>query len=201
MINHVKLSQKEMNMHRCEYCGENTLVGEKFGSLKVIKKLEKKTGNHQGSLWECKCDCGNIKNVYTGALTSGNTKSCGCLVFKLRPYKYRKGYKYDIRKIIKRNSETEGTCWIWKKCRNADGYGIISYKGKRKGAHRVSYEVFKKEITEKIQVLHTCDNPSCVNPDHLWTGTQSDNMQDMHDKKRHSKRKKSEWGKPKKEIK
>ena len=56
---------------------KNYLVGKRFGRLTVIENTNK--SNNQGIIWKCKCDCGNIKEVPTGALTSKHTQSCGCL--------------------------------------------------------------------------------------------------------------------------
>jgi len=70
------------------------------------------------------------------------------------------------------------TCWEWIGQKNSDGYGIIYVKGLGMGAHRFSYRL-NREIPENLYVLHSCDNPSCVNPKHLFVGTQQDNMQDM----------------------
>ena len=75
-------------------------------------------------------------------------------------------------------------CWEWLMYR--DRYGIVRYKGELHKAHRLMYELTKGEIPEGMQVCHTCDNPSCVNPDHLWIGTQADNVRDMCDKGRNS---------------
>ena len=69
-------------------------------------------------------------------------------------------------------------CWIWDGCLNPDGYGNVIYKGKIQRAHRVMYELIKGKIPAGIFVLHKCDQPSCVNPDHLFLGTQKDNMAD-----------------------
>ena len=54
------------------------LIGQRFGKLTVIEKTDKRSLNRQ-IFWKCKCDCGNIKEVITGSLTSGHTQSCGCL--------------------------------------------------------------------------------------------------------------------------
>jgi len=73
--------------------------------------------------------------------------------------------------------------WIWI---GADGgrYGQIKVLGKVEQAHRVSYELFIGEIPEGHGVLHRCDICLCVNPEHLFSGTQMDNMHDMIDKGR-----------------
>lgn len=81
-------------------------------------------------------------------------------------------------------------CWEWQKDIDRKGYGQIhSYRENKRVtlfAHRVSYELHKGTIPEKFLICHSCDNRKCVNPDHLWIGTQSDNMQDMIKKGRYN---------------
>jgi len=74
---------------------------------------------------------------------------------------------------------TETGCVVWTGAKTDKGYGLIEVKGKTRRAHRVAYETFKGEIPAGLLILHRCDNPSCVNPEHLRTGTQVDNMQEM----------------------
>lgn len=77
---------------------------------------------------------------------------------------------------------TESGCWIWKCGTNKDGYGFFYIGKKQYLAHRVSYCAHKGVINNWLFVCHNCpsgDNPSCVNPDHLWLGTHQDNMDDM----------------------
>ena len=75
-------------------------------------------------------------------------------------------------------------CWEWKLYKNPLGYGVVSF-GKRgqpkriTGAHRLSWIVYRGSIPDGLCVLHKCDNPSCINPDHLFLGTNADNMRDM----------------------
>lgn len=76
--------------------------------------------------------------------------------------------------------EPNSGCWLWTAYINDDGYGRIrSSNNKLMGAHRASYEIHRGSIPAGLQVLHTCDTPSCVNPDHLFVGTVQDNMDDM----------------------
>lgn len=80
------------------------------------------------------------------------------------------------------------SCWEWIACVNEAGYGMIGTTGKKiDRAHRVSYRIHFGEIPERMFVCHKCDNPRCVNPEHLFIGTNQDNVNDMILKKRNSK--------------
>lgn len=76
-------------------------------------------------------------------------------------------------------------CWIWKGGLSPKGYGkFADSEFKTVRAHRYSYELNVGEIKKGLNVLHRCDNPSCVRPDHLFLGTQKENMEDMFKKGR-----------------
>jgi hypothetical protein len=84
--------------------------------------------------------------------------------------------------------EPNSGCWLWLGNLKSDGYGhmIVTIDGswKKRGAHRVSWTAHYGEIPEGMSVLHRCDNRACINPEHLFLGTQLDNVQDMHAKGR-----------------
>ncbi len=89
---------------------------------------------------------------------------------------------------------TESGCWIWVGSLGTYGYGQISINNKPIGAHRVSYELYKGPIPKGMSVLHKCDILTCINPDHLFLGTQKDNVQDCINKGRDRKARGEENG-------
>lgn len=90
-------------------------------------------------------------------------------------------------KFVKKGND----CWEWTGDKNSLGYGVIRFKKKNLKAHRVSYKLNKSVIPAGLSVCHFCDNPSCVNPKHLFLGTHQDNMNDRDKKGRLAKGDKS----------
>ena len=75
-------------------------------------------------------------------------------------------------------------CWEWIAGKTKDGYGQLRINGVSYYAHRLSFGIANGPIPEGMDVLHTCDNPACIKPVHLFLGTQSDNVKDAAKKGR-----------------
>ena len=87
---------------------------------------------------------------------------------------------------VKFTKTDNSLCWEWTANKNNKGYGMFypGYGKNKRLAHRISYELHVAPIPEGKHVLHICDNPGCVNPEHLFTGTHGDNMRDKEAKNR-----------------
>ncbi len=154
---------------------KENLIGKQFGRLTVIDYASngKRPNGSIRTRWKVQCSCKymTIQIKYSSDLKSGRCNSCGCLRY---PEKTLKD------KIINYSRKEENGCWIWQKAKDIDGYGIV---GSRR-AHRISFEIFKGYIPREKMICHKCDNPSCVNPDHLFIGNAKDNMFDAIQKNR-----------------
>lgn len=75
-------------------------------------------------------------------------------------------------------------CWIWESYRNRAGYGVFGFRRKSRLAPRIAFLDRNGSVPKNLCVLHTCDNPACVNPKHLWLGTRRDNNLDCRKKGR-----------------
>lgn len=90
-----------------------------------------------------------------------------------------------LEQVLSRYTVAENGCWEWTGYRNLQGYGQALRRDEKTGkyrphqVHRLAYEHHFGAIPDGHVVMHKCDNPACINPAHLTTGTQADNMRDM----------------------
>lgn len=115
------------------------------------------------------------------------------------PRIYKRRSIEEVRASFLKRVVTTDSCWIWMGVTGHYGYGSLWFEGKTRWAHRVSFHIFKEPIPKGLLVMHSCDNPWCVNPNHLFSGTQKDNIQDALKKGRFKQA--GRWGDIKKRCK
>lgn len=102
-----------------------------------------------------------------------------------RPYTGRRGLTVGDRLEFYSMPTTDCGCSLWLGCLNKNGYGQLRLNGRMVYAHRLSWENKNGPIPDGLFALHHCDNPACINPDHLFLGSHKDNSDDKVKKKRH----------------
>lgn len=93
----------------------------------------------------------------------------------------------ELIELFEDRVDRSGTCHIWTGARDKDGYGFMKHKKKQRRAHRIAFTIENGPIPEGQLVLHKCDNPPCVNPEHLFLGLVQDNSDDMVNKNRQAR--------------
>ncbi len=88
------------------------------------------------------------------------------------------GVSPEERFLAKVEPEPMSGCWLWMGYRHYKGYGEFRFDGRQEKAHRVAWLLFRGPIPGDLHVLHVCDTPPCVRPDHLYLGTELDNARD-----------------------
>lgn len=111
----------------------------------------------------CHCGCGGRTNTKKSPVALRGV-----------PQKMLRGHYPDPLRLVRIDKKTG--CHVFQGYTNQDGYGRVSVKGRLYMAHRLSYEREKGPIPEGLYIRHACDNPACINPDHLSPGTQKQNM-------------------------
>jgi hypothetical protein len=94
-------------------------------------------------------------------------------------------YPRDAERFLDKVEIDATGCWLWAASRNRLGYGHFTFQNRVMLAHRWAFWFWRGPIADGLLVCHSCDVPSCVNPDHLWLGTNADNVADRDAKGRH----------------
>jgi hypothetical protein len=89
------------------------------------------------------------------------------------------------------NKKADDECWEWTAAKSSKGYGQFALNKIAKSTHRISYIIHKGEIPDGLMICHTCNNPPCINPNHLYAGTSSDNMEQSVREMRHHEQSKT----------
>jgi hypothetical protein len=184
------------------------VAGEKIGTLIYLNDVESDSGERKANF---KCVCGEEFVTKIQSVKQGATKSCGCLTSKLlseagklrdntKTRRTKPEEKHQELPVLSENdinrfwnkvaiTANPDRCWEWMASKRRNGYGRFSMTvGTQKDvslvATRVSFFLnYGVQPLDKC-VLHTCDNPACVNPSHLKIGTYKDNTEDMMNKGR-----------------
>ena len=144
-----------------------------YGRLKVVARSESVNGR---AMWECQCQCGDTETLSSKQLTTGIRTACkNC---------QDSGSKSSLKVRLGKYEVAENGCWNWTGKQNEHGYGVITVEGRYTRAHRAMYFMINPKADTDLVVMHRCDNPRCINPEHLALGTQKENMMDMHAKGR-----------------
>lgn len=158
------------------------LTNHRFGKLLVLSK--NKLNNKREMYWKCLCDCGNETIVRSRNLREGKTQGCGCNSKQSQILKFKKEnpfatYQEMLKIRLSSNSKFNGECIEWTGRLTNNGYGHFRYKNKIMHASRASWISHHGEISKEKLVLHICDNPKCININHLFLGSHKENTIDM----------------------
>jgi HNH endonuclease len=151
--------------------------------------LQKSTTEGPNPSGFCMCNCGRRTllakhdDVKTGQVKGKPRRFCTGHRFVFKEcVPLKKRFWAKVNKLPGNNS-----CWLWTASKDTFGYGQICVKGEMFSSHRVSFEMSRGKIPDGAQVLHKCDNPSCIRPKHLFLGNDAINSKDRVAKGRQAK--------------
>jgi hypothetical protein len=161
------------------------------GGLGAKKIIEDRRGHVYGDLtvhdlhsvekyivkWRCVCKCGNERIVRHSNLIRGSLLHCLDKATHSPAYNKEEIHRRFLSRV---DQNAPNGCWVWVGAVNKErnGYGVFSAGRKMLRAHRYSYEYFIGPISDGLMVLHHCDNPACVNPEHFHLGKHKENAND-----------------------
>jgi len=174
-----------------KYCSVECKKNAQVGNLRA--DVLTKSCEHCAKKFHNRRPSGRVIEPYKWKTTKYCSRECKVAASVGREA-HNKGVKEDIKKRFLRHVKKNvgsNKCWEWQGSRSDAGYGYFQVDGIKMLAHRVSFKIFKGEIPEGkgfhgFCVCHTCDNPPCVRPSHLFLGTQRVNIEDRDKKNRRS---------------